>query len=64
MFAVGAAAMEGSKCTAMGEGLSKARAGLPAVLQIKAADRFGNRRSTGMLTLCDTRDQVLPRAAS
>ena len=50
--------MEGSKCTATGEGLSRARAGVPAVLQIKAADRFGNRRSTGMLTLRSPRLQA------
>ena len=48
---VNAAAMEGSKCTATGDGLSKARAGVPASFNIKAADRFGNRRSTGSLDL-------------
>ncbi len=48
-LAVNAAPMEGSKCTATGDGLSRARAGLPASFQIKAADLFGNRRSTGWL---------------
>lgn len=39
--------MEVSKSTAMGEGLSKAKAGIPAVFQIKSIDRLGNKRTAG-----------------
>lgn len=42
-----AAAMDPSKSTVHGPGLSKADAGIPAVLQIKAMDCYGNRRTTG-----------------
>lgn len=42
-----AAAMDPSKSTVHGPGLSKAVAGIPAVLQIKAMDCYGNRRTTG-----------------
>lgn len=51
--AVSASVMDSSKSTAKGEGLFRAKAGVPAVFQIKAADRFGNRitRATGMTSL-------------
>ena len=61
MIAVNAATMEGSKCTATGDGLSKARAGIPASFPIKAADPPGNRRSTGApAPACSSSDTVTP----
>jgi hypothetical protein len=45
--AVQAAKTEAGNCTAGGEGLSKAQAGIPATFQIKAVDCYGNRRNSG-----------------
>lgn len=42
-----AANTQAGKCTASGEGLSKAQAGIPAAFQIKAVDCYGNRRNSG-----------------
>lgn len=53
--------MEVSKSTAVGEGLSKARAGVPAVFQIKSIDRMGNKRTAGEHRLCNPH-QVLHTA--
>lgn len=47
LCAVQAAKTEAGKCTASGEGLSKAQAGIPAAFQIKAVDCYGNRRNSG-----------------
>lgn len=45
--AVQAAQTDAGKCTASGACLSKAQAGRPASFHIKAADSFGNRRTSG-----------------
>ncbi|KAK9829410.1 hypothetical protein WJX72_005680 [[Myrmecia] bisecta] len=39
--------LDACRCTASGPGLSKSRAGQPAIFHITAADRFGNQRSSG-----------------
>lgn len=42
-----AAATDAAKCTASGDGLSKAQAGISAAFHIKAVDCYGNRRNSG-----------------
>jgi Filamin/ABP280 repeat len=47
LFAVLPSELDAAKCSATGDGLSRARAGVPASFRIKAADGFGNVRHMG-----------------